>query len=302
MRLNIKYIILHQSWISYVCYRFSISCLACIVVFHLSCCAWANSTVPQGLYINHNLWCIIGLCIADFAFPSVFCHDLCAGSILLCLKFCLFCRPCSSSSRLTSCLSSRAWPCPWPLCRWAWASLLSQPSPPPLASSPSPPCWPPKLSWPRRRKHHVTELTATARKTETSLIRWCSHSALILETWIPKSEPPLAYSLSPGLPLSDLSQHGLQSHHHRSNYRTLTNSHCCKSFGTCPSCQTSHRSLHFCHVWIVSLSSLSVSFFRCCFFSVCDLAFLCLYFYQDPFLFLFLPVSLLLCLTVLIPV
>ncbi len=29
------------------------------------------------------------------------------------------------------------------------------------------------------------------------------------ETWIPGSEPPLAYSLSPGLPLSDLSSHGL---------------------------------------------------------------------------------------------
>lgn len=49
---------------------------------------------------------------------------------------------------------------------------------------------------------------------------------------------PEIYSLSPGLPLSDLSLHRFQSHHHRSSYRPLTNSHYWASFGTCLPCQT----------------------------------------------------------------
>lgn len=91
-------------------------------------------------------------------------------------KPCLVVILCSSSSRLTSCLSSRAWLYRWPLCRWAWASQLSPLSPPPLVSSPSPPCWPLKPSWPRRRKHLVTEWTATARRTERSPISRRSRS------------------------------------------------------------------------------------------------------------------------------
>lgn len=50
---------------------------AMICVFQLSHCAWAISAVPQALYIKHKLWCILGLCLADFAYPtvSVFCSD-----------------------------------------------------------------------------------------------------------------------------------------------------------------------------------------------------------------------------------
>lgn len=146
--------------------------LSVFVLLHLSC-GWAINSVPPGLNNRRDLWSIIGLRIPDlFDSPPLLVHSISPSPSKPCLVVIL----CSSSSRLTSCLSSRAWLYPWPLCRWAWASRASPPSPPPLASSPSPPCWPLKPSWPRRRKRLATESTATARRTERSLTRRRSRS------------------------------------------------------------------------------------------------------------------------------
>lgn len=146
--------------------------LSIFVLLHLSCGCAINS-VPPGLNNRRDLWSIIVLHITDLVdSPALLVHPI--GPSLS--KKCLVVILCSSSSRLTSCLSSRAWLYRWPLCRWAWASQPSPPSPPPLVSSPSPPCWPLKPSWPRRRKRLVTEWTATARRTERSPISCRSRS------------------------------------------------------------------------------------------------------------------------------
>ena len=50
----------------YVCCWFSVSLQVYVLAFHLSYCASAISPMPQGLYIKHDLWCIIGLCVTDF--------------------------------------------------------------------------------------------------------------------------------------------------------------------------------------------------------------------------------------------
>lgn len=159
--------------------------LSIFVLLHLSCCSWANSFVPPGLNIRPDLRSIIGLHVTDLLdSPLLFVHSISSSPSKLCLVVIL----CSSSSRLTSCLSSRAWLCQWPLCRWDSANQPFPPSPPPLASSPSPPCWPLKPSWPRRRKHLVK--TATARRTERSPIsrRPCSDTSDL--------SPHFAYSVS----------------------------------------------------------------------------------------------------------
>lgn len=160
--------------------------LSIFVLLHLSC-GWAINAVPPGLNRRRDLWSIIGLRITDlFDSPPLLVHSIVPSPSKPCLVVLL----CSSSSRPTSCLSSRAWLSRWPLCRWAWASQPSPPSPPPLVSSPSPPCWPLKPSWPRRRKRLVTGSTATARRTERSPIsrRSCSDTSHL--------SPHFAYSVS----------------------------------------------------------------------------------------------------------
>lgn len=153
----------------------------------------------------------------------------------------------------------------------------------------------------------MTASTATARRTETSLIRWCPHSALFLSRDpTPQIRVPLGlYSLSPGLPLFDLTQHGLQSHHHSSSFRPLTNPVTGSAFGTCHlissylpylGCFYSRLSFYL-HETVSLLCVLCLFFKRRLFFLyVIKPHFSSLFFYRDYFLFLFLPAFLFLSL------
>lgn len=127
----------------------------------------------QHFYLETRSRALLSFCIMLFFITCLFLF-ICVGSHPPA------CVPCSSSSRLTSCPSFRAWPCPWPRCLWVWASQPCQPSPLPPVSSHCLLCWPPRPSWPRRRRLLVTAWTATVRRTETSLTRSRLHAALLL--------------------------------------------------------------------------------------------------------------------------
>ena len=138
----------------------------------------------------------------------------------------------------------------------------------------------------------MMESTATARRMETSLIRW---SLFLSRDLSPPDLSPLWPTASPLVSLS----------------LTLANMGV-NPITTAPIPTAGRALAPASHVRLVlmssyspyffSLSSLPVSFFQTLFLYVIKLQFCVYFFYQDYFLFLFLPASLSLCLSVLIPV